>query len=283
MSPDGARIAFETSDGKESNVYVYDAGAATAMRRLTFGGNNRFPVWSADGKRVAYQSDREGDLGLFWQAVDGSGAAERLTKAEDGARHMPQSWAPSASRLSAFLYTVTNDKTTTLWSLSLPERKSARVGHVEAPSLPAALAESRSGLEAVFSPDGRWIAYADYNAAYVQPFRPTGAQYQLPKVDVDHGPMWSADGREVFYEPMQNQLVAVPVRTPPAFAAGAPVPLPQAGRFGSTSGTRDRDLAPDGKRFIAPVSLDQLGSAPTASPEVRVVINWFEELKAKRK
>ena len=48
-------------------------------RRLTFGGNNRFPIWSADGKRIVFQSDRDGDAALFWQPADGSGTAERLT------------------------------------------------------------------------------------------------------------------------------------------------------------------------------------------------------------
>jgi len=202
----------------------------------------------------------------------------RLTKAEGGGTHLPQSWAPSASRFSGFLYTVLKGDTATLWSLSLPERRSARVGNVQS--------RSKTGfplLEAVFSPDGRWIVYADGNAANVQPFPPTGAQYQLPKLDVDHGPMWSADGREVFYEPMQNQLVAVPVRTQPSFGAGAPISLPQAGRFGGSAGWRNRDLAPDGKRFIAPVLRDQVESGRTASPEIRVVLNWFEELQAKLK
>jgi Tol biopolymer transport system component len=52
------------------------------MRRLTYGGNNRHPVWSSDSTRVTFQSDREGDLGIFWQLADGTGGVERLTKAE---------------------------------------------------------------------------------------------------------------------------------------------------------------------------------------------------------
>ena len=58
------------------------------MRRLTFGGNSRFPIWSRDSQRVTFQSDRDGDLAIFWQRADGTGSAERLTKPEhrDGAR-----------------------------------------------------------------------------------------------------------------------------------------------------------------------------------------------------
>ena len=77
VSPDGKRIAFGTDDGKEANVWIYDLSGATAMRRLTFGGRNRFPIWSADGQRVAFQSDREGRswhllAGRRWQRDNGT-------------------------------------------------------------------------------------------------------------------------------------------------------------------------------------------------------------------
>ena len=81
-SPDGKRIAFATDDGKDAAIWTYDLSGATSMRRLRFGGRNRFPIWSADGAQIAFQSDRDGDLGIFWQPADGAGTAERLTKAE---------------------------------------------------------------------------------------------------------------------------------------------------------------------------------------------------------
>jgi eukaryotic-like serine/threonine-protein kinase len=84
VSPDGKRVAFGTDDGKEAIVWIYDLAGTTSMRQLTFGGRNRFPIWSADGQHVAFQSDREGDLGIFWQRADGTGAAERLTKPDQG-------------------------------------------------------------------------------------------------------------------------------------------------------------------------------------------------------
>ena len=89
VSPDGTRIAFGTDDGNEAIIHTYDLSGTSAMQRLTFGGNNRFPIWTAND-RVAFQSDREGDLAIFWQSVDG-GAAERLTKPEPGASHVPES------------------------------------------------------------------------------------------------------------------------------------------------------------------------------------------------
>jgi serine/threonine-protein kinase len=128
VSPDGTRIAVQTSDAKEAIVWVFDLAGGTAMRRLTFGGNNRFPVWSGDGKRVAFQSDREGDLAIFWQPADGSSAtAERLTKPSPGEEHVPQSWSPTTETL---LFDVMKAAETSLWTFSLPDRKVMPFGAV---------------------------------------------------------------------------------------------------------------------------------------------------------
>ena len=75
VSPDAKFVAFDSEDEKESVVWIYELSGASAMRRLTFEGKNRSPVWSADGLRVAFQSDREGDLAVFQQPADGSGTA----------------------------------------------------------------------------------------------------------------------------------------------------------------------------------------------------------------
>jgi Tol biopolymer transport system component len=81
-------VAVSTDDSKETNVWIVDLSGATTPRQLTLGGANRYPVWSGDGERVAFQSDREGDFGIFWQMADGTGTAKRLTKAEQGIVHI---------------------------------------------------------------------------------------------------------------------------------------------------------------------------------------------------
>ena len=63
VSADGKKVAFETTDRKEAFISIYELSGDSSPRRLTFGGNNRFPVWSADGRRMTFQSDREGDRG----------------------------------------------------------------------------------------------------------------------------------------------------------------------------------------------------------------------------
>src|SRR5262249_43990620 len=104
VSPNGRQIAFASDDGKDATIWIYDLSAATSKRRLTVGGRNRFPMWSADGQRVAFQSDREGDLAIWWQRADGTGSAQRLTKPDQGAAHVPESWSPSGDY---FLFSVT--------------------------------------------------------------------------------------------------------------------------------------------------------------------------------
>ncbi len=66
LSPDGQWLAFESQEGNTANIWVYEGSGATTMRRLTEGGSNRYPVWSGDGTYIAFQSDREGDRGIFW-------------------------------------------------------------------------------------------------------------------------------------------------------------------------------------------------------------------------
>jgi len=119
VSKDGKRVAYETDDGKESIIWIYDLSGTTAARRLTFQGVNRYPVWSSDGERVAFQSDREGDLGIFWQRADGNGSAERLTKPEKGMAHIPDSFSTDGQQLS---FTASRGGTASVWTFSIRDR-----------------------------------------------------------------------------------------------------------------------------------------------------------------
>ena len=103
VSPEGRRLAFGTDDGKEAVVWVYELSRTAVARRLTFGGANRFPIWSGDGQRVVFQSDRENDPGLYWQQADGTGTAQRLTTPDQGTTHIPESWS---ARNEAFSFSV---------------------------------------------------------------------------------------------------------------------------------------------------------------------------------
>ena len=92
LSPDGAQLAVETEDG--GDVWVYDLRSRGALRRLTFGGGNGFPIWTPDGQYITFQSNRDRDLAVYRQRADGNGVAERLTRVADGeGAHQPESWS----------------------------------------------------------------------------------------------------------------------------------------------------------------------------------------------
>ncbi len=281
VSPDGNRVVFITDDEKETVVWTYELSGATTMRRVTFSGRNRFPIWSSDGQRVAFQSDREGDLGIFWQRADGAGTTERLTTAEKETAHVPESWSPTND---GFLFRVTKGPTSTLSFYSLKDKTATPFGGVQ----------SASPTNAVFSPDGRWVAYEANGAAtdgtvvYVQPFPATGARYQIPVFSQGgyRHPLWSPAGSELFYIIGGNvRLMVSGIVTRPAFAFGnaALIPKPSTWLDSFSDLARSYDITPDGQRFIARIQADAAAGQTDAGrrPEIQVVVNWFTELRAR--
>ena len=142
-----------------------------------------------------------------------------------------------------------------------------------------------NNITSSFSPDGRWIAYTSNetgvpgdNNVFVQPFPPTGTKYQISKAGENgHIPLWSPDGKELFYVPGLGQLVVVAVNTHPTFSVSDPVAVPR--RFPSAAPTYPRafDMTPSGK-LVAVVSAGLTPGGGTTS-QVRVVLNWFDELR----
>ena len=278
VSPDGKRIAFSGEDGKESLIWTFELAGTNAMQRLTFGGNNRSPIWSADSKRVAFQSDREGDAGIFWQPADGTGIAERLTKSNAAETHVPEAFSPAGAAHRTLLYTVHKSSEATLWMMSLADGKSAPFGGVQSTVTPTG---------AVFSPDGRWVAYSTTVGAKttvtVQPFPATGARYEMVTrgSDSPHEVTWSPNGKELFYTPRPGGFEVVPVATQPTFAFGVPSAVPRSFMLGPPSVRRMYDVLPNGK-FVATAAQGTTASTgQTATPPIYVVLNWFEELKTR--
>jgi Tol biopolymer transport system component len=271
VSPDGTHIAYATDDGKDAIVWTSALSGPSAPRRLTFGSKNRFPIW-ADSERVAFQSDREGDLAIFWQRADGTDQAARLTKPDPGTSQAPESWSSDGKTM---LFRVVKDSTVWLWTLSIPDRKTEPFGDVR----------STTPTNAIFSRDHRWVAYTAYEqprtgGIFVQPFPATGAKYQI-SYGAGSQPLWSPDGKELLYSRAEGDFGAVSVTTQPTFAVGNPVPVPRGGMvtIGSAS-PRRFDMTPDG-RILGIVPGGQTPSGAAAAPEIQVVLNWFEELKAR--
>ena len=272
VSPDGTRIVVGTDDAAEAAIWMYHLSGAGAIQRVTFAGNNRFPVWSSDGIRVAFQSDREGDAGIFWQRADGGGTPERLTRAGPGESHEPEAWSPTED---VMLFSTRRGPEFALWMLSLKDRMAMRFGDVRS--------STRTG--AVFSPDGRWVAYAATQGGnttiYVQPFPATGSKYQITvnETKKPNHPLWSPDGTVLFYNPGPGEFASVSVSTEPTFAFGkssALVARPFAAA--STLTRRPYDITPDGT-FVSAIADGSSGGG--SADEIRVVLNWFEDLRAR--
>jgi serine/threonine-protein kinase len=273
ISPNGKRLAFVLGDSKDSNIYLYDLAGTSSMSPLTFGGTNDYPIWSADGERIVFQSDREGDSAIFWQRADHSGAPERLTKAQD-ANHRPDSWPAGSPHFSFSVFQgLFSNQESAVWTSSPQDKQPALFVHVPGSN------QIRSSL----SPDGRWVVYqsdetrAKYNfEIYVKPYPPTNEKYQITKAG-GANPLWSPDGKEIIYV-ARGKLMSVHVVTQPSFSFSNPVELPiEAFIQPSSGGERNYDITPDGKQFIMAYRTDQ--SVRRSRLEIQVVTNWFEELK----
>ena len=274
VSPDGRRLAVASDDDKEATIWIYDLSGTRAMQRLTSGGNNRFPIWTSDSKRVVFQSDRDGDLAIFWQAADG-GFAERLTTPAPGESHAPESWSPKGD---TFLFSITKGPDVSLWTFSVQDRKATPFGGVH----------SSNPTNAAFSPDGKWVAYAStergIGTIYVQPFPATGITYQLfaKGSDSPHHPRWSPDGKELFYDanPKVTGLEAVSVTTHPTLAFGNAVAVPKLFLMAGAGLRTPYDIAPDG-RLVGRITAGQMEYVHSQNDQIQVVLNWFEDLKAR--
>jgi len=266
FSPDGRRLAFDQTDSTgNTDIWVMDV-ARNAPTRFTFDravDNN--PVWSPDGSRLYFSSDRNGlgPLTIFQKDASGVGNEQPLWKGR------PDDCSPDGRYL---LSSLIDPKTKAdLWVGPAPggpgEQKPT-------PYLQTSFDE-RNGR---FSPDGHWIAYAsdesgDQHQIYVQSF-PIGAGKFMVSTAGGVQPRWRRDGKELFYIAADGKLMAVDVKMSPKFDAGTPKALfdPRILGGGGSSGFFRYDVTPDGQRFLVN---SMATPTETAAPEpITVVLNW---------
>ena len=271
VSPDGQWLAVDAGDGGDASIYLYNLSADAQMRRLTLSGRNRFPVWSSDSTRVTFQSNVEGDAGIFWQRADGAGKPERLTRAEPGESHVPETWTPDGKVL---LFATARDGVFTLHSYSRADGRVTPFSDVRSIYPPAS----------AVSPDGHWLAYyvrppgAVSGSLVVQRF-PSGEKQEIVKGGGIH-PLWiphSSPLRLLYRLP--SDAYVVEITTQPVFTVGRPtgfpVPRPSNTR---PSDSRTIDVTPDGQHVVA--SIADIGNTDANLDDViNVVLNWQEELK----
>jgi Tol biopolymer transport system component len=273
LSPDGSRLVVQTTDNEGSDIWVYDLSGGTQIRQLTFGGNNTYPIWTPDGQRVTFTSNRDGKPDIYWQLADGSGVAEQIATAEEDTDQWAESWSPDGKTLALVVQRRAGPEE--VWTLS-------HNGETTTPEVFAASEFNQSGP--AFSPDGRWIAYSSIDAGvpqvYVQPFPKTGAKHRVTQ-QAAALPLWSPDGQELFYLNLNGgQLMGIDITTDAAFAFGNEQALGIRGFIGQGLLTRSYDITPDGQRFLMVFPAAQADSVTATSDEqINIVLNWFEELK----
>jgi hypothetical protein len=234
LSPDGRRVGVGFTE-QETQEWLYDFSRET-LTRFTFGGNNNLnAVWTPDGKRLAFNSNKEGPPNLFWQRADGSGGLERLTTSEY--LQFPMSWSPDGQLLAFVEVTPTTGYD--IWVLRLSDRKAQ-------PFLQTPFNESVPQ----FSPDGRFLAYISNESGrweiYLQSYPGPGGKW-LISTEGGTEPVWNRNELELFYR-SGDKMMAVDVATQPSFTAGKPRVLFE-GRYNPAQGLgthhRTLRLTPD--------------------------------------
>jgi len=251
LSRDGRRIARSNPAGPNRDLWVHDLDRGTTSR-LTYGNNDSNPVWSPDGKRIAYSSGLP-KPNLFWKPADGSEAEERLvTSAND---QFPSSFSPDGKLLAYFEFDPVTGAD--IWVLPLEgDRKPL-------PFLKTPFSESYP----VFSPDGKWIAYESNESGkyeiFVQSFPSPGRKFQV-STEGGRMPQWSRDGRSLYYR-NRNALMAASLQL-----ESSSVAKPKALFEGSYELVYA--VAPNGSFVVIQIERE---SAPT---HMNLVLNWREEL-----
>ena len=267
LSADGRRVAVEVRRSlSDIDIWVYDLERRTRTRVTTDSGGEGDPVWAPDGESIVFGSNRTGARDLFSRAADGSGEVELLLTSD--VNKDPHSFSPDGKRLAFYERRGANRD---IWILDVDEKKPEPF-----------VASEFNERSPSFSLDGRFIAYVSdasgQNEIYVQPYPGPGTRTVI-STEGGYGPVWSRDGKELFYR-NDDRMMAVTVETEPRasrFSASVPEMLFE-GAFLSEanpdSGSQTYDVSADGQKFL-------MVEAGGTGAELHVVLNWLEELEAR--
>ncbi len=272
LSPDGRRLAVDTR-GEDDDIWIWDFAGETLTRLILGDGANQYPAWTPNGERVAY-TDGSGDL--YWMASNNTGAPELLAAAP-GSVDPPSPYFFTPDGTALVLRDRNNPETNDdLVMISIED---------DAPAIWRLNGDFRE-RNAELSPDGRWMAYQSDASGqfeiYVRPFPEVEEDQVQVSNNGGFSPLWSRDGGELFYlQPgVTTQLMSVSYDTAETDAAFAfrdrEVVLEWP--YITQSAGRTYDVSLDGRRFLA-VEAAEGGGGEGSTPEITVVLNWFEELR----
>jgi Tol biopolymer transport system component len=256
LSPQGDRVALQMNAG-QTDIWVLDLTRGVRTR-VTFGPvGNVSPIWSPDGKWIAYSSAQSGHFAICRKPSDGSGAEECLLNVEQ--QPGLHDWSRDGKYLMYSL-PVVGGPSRQIFALPL-----------EGDHKPSLLVERGAGGK--LSPDGRWLAYQSAESGrfevYVMPFGGGQGKWQV-SANGGQQPRWSADGKQLYYMDLTYNLFAVPVTN-----AGGALQFGAAEKLISNWSAPQvfYDVSPDGKKFL----LDRVEQQ--VSQSVTVVTNFTAGLK----
>lgn len=252
ISPDGNSLAF----ARNGDTWVMEFARGVA-NRLTFGRTSQDPIWSPDGRYVAYA--RAG-IGIYRKLATGAGDEELLVPSKTLA--VPKSWSPNGDFL---VYALIKPGTgADLMAITVNgDRKPFPV-----------VQSNATDDQGQFSPDGHWLAYTSNESGqaevYVIPFPPTPGAKWLVSQGGGVQPRWNRNGKELFYISADSKMMSVEVAARPAFQSGTPHPLFQSdiADTGIRNGPLSWDIAPDGNRFLI------ISPEPSDNSALTVTLNW---------
>ena len=260
ISPDGTRVAEDVEDKRTgtSDVWVFDLARTVSTRVHSDAVDEITPVWSLDGSKIIYRSNRSGPPHIY-----------EITPGAPGSEHpllqLPGVQQPEdLSRDGRFLVFL-NQIQSTLWNVWLLPLQGDRK--------PFPWRQTRfNEFSPRFSPDGRWIAYESEESGVPEIYAALtegGAEKRRISPSGGRRPRWRADGRELYYIASTGFVMAVPVKPGPRLDAGPPAPL-----FRTEPEIENYDVTPDGSRFLISTPLEKVRESP-----LRVIVNWPAMLK----
>jgi serine/threonine-protein kinase len=269
ISPDGTQIALSVTVDGNRDIYIYDLDRGTMPRLTLDEAEDLLPIWTPDGQRIVFCSEREGNQSIFWTAAGGTGNVEQIASVPDG---WTWPWSISNDGSNLFFGQTINTATGGYNVGTMP---------MEGDRSPKLLLQQEyNEFDPQISPDGRWLAYTSDESGqseiYLRPFPDVDSDKTQVSVGGGSLPLWSPDGKELFYISISDQAMAVSVETEQIFRLEKPQNLFDSEPYGGVW-----DIHPDGKRFLM-IKEDEATEDDSTQGEPRqiiIVLNWFEELK----
>jgi Tol biopolymer transport system component len=265
ISPDGRRVAFDQAEGggRRIGIWIHEL-ADEAVTRFTFDPSlNQTPVWSPDGKRIVFVSNRATFNRLYQKNADGTGSEKEISNFGEPRRGQRTCW--NWSRDGKYLLAGKDGE---LWYVSLPDRQ-----------LKPFLQAKWIFRNAQFSPDGKWVAYSSNELGnwevYVSPFPSADGKWQVSRNGGEE-PRWRQDGKELFYLSGDGKMMTVAVKAGARFEAGPPSALFQTHMRQriSSPDVFSYDVTADGQKFLINTRMDETNAAPLS-----IILHWASEME----